>query len=209
MNLKNTGLAIAIAALVMSGSALAGGYGGGHGGGGGDSTEHNDFLSHNNTNIGAGDDNNGNGAGNDGNNLTSNVGGGDDNNKSWKNSANTTSGGGDDNNKSWKNSANTTTTTTTTNSLSNHQLSFEVDMVLAKSDLDGHISNVQVEYGEAGSKYHRRGCNECAGAGVNVRNSNSIDGFASSAGITTIGQNAGAASLVQQSVVTNASVHTK
>ncbi|EGU34438.1 hypothetical protein RJD39_18780 [Vibrio scophthalmi] len=208
MNLKKTGMAIAIATFVMSGSALAGyGYGGG-----GDSTEHNDFLSHNNTNIGAGNDNNGNGAGNDGNTLTSNKGGGDDNNKTWKNSGNTktktTTGGGDDNNKTWKNSANTTTTTTTTNTLNKHQLSMEVDMVVAKSDLDGHISNVSVEYGEAGSMY-RRGCGKCAGAGVNVRNSNSIDGFASAAGITTIGQNAGAASLVQQSVVTNASVHTK
>ncbi|ANU39052.1 hypothetical protein RJD38_16685 [Vibrio scophthalmi] len=184
MNLKKTGMAIAMAAFVMSGSALAGyGYGGG-----GDTTEDNDILSHNTSNIGAGNDNNGNGAGNDGNTLTSNTGGGDDNNKTWKNSANTT--------------------TTTTNTLNKHQLSMEVDMVVAKSDLDGHISNVQVEYGEAGSMYHR-GCGKCAGAGVNVRNSNSIDGFASSAGITTIGQNAGAASLVQQSVVTNASVHTK
>lgn len=186
MNLKKTGMAIAIATFVMSGSALAGyGYGGG-----GDTTEDNDILSHNTSNIGAGNDNNGNGAGNDGNTLTSNT------------------GGGDDNNKTWKNSANTTTTTTTTNTLNKHQLSMEVDMVVAKSDLDGHISNVSVEYGEAGSMY-RRGCGKCAGAGVNVRNSNSIDGFASSAGITTIGQNAGAASLVQQSVVTNASVHTK
>lgn len=163
MNLKKTGMAIAMAAFVMSGSALAGGYG-----------------------YGGGSEHNGNGAGHDGNTLTSNTGGGDDNNKTWKNSANTT----------------------TTNTLNKHQLSMEVDMVVAKSDLDGHISNVQVEYGEAGSMYHR-GCGKCAGAGVNVRNSNSIDGFASSAGITTIGQNAGAASLVQQSVVTNASVHTK
>ena len=82
-------------------------------------------------------------------------------------------------------------------------------MVVAKSDLDGHISNVSVEYGEAGAMHRRGGCDKCAGAGVDVRNSNSIDGFASAAGITTIGQNAGAASLVQQSVVTNASVHTK
>lgn len=206
MNLKKTGMAIAMAALVMSGSALAGGYGGGS------SSDNDDIFSHNNTNIGAGNDNNGNGAGNDGNTLTSTTGGGNDGNTRISgngddnNRLTSTTGGGDDNNKTWKNSANTTTNTN--NTLNKHQLSMEVDMVVAKSDLDGHITNVQVEYGEAGSMYHR-GCGKCAGAGVNVRNSNSIDGFASSAGITTIGQNAGAASLVQQSVVTNASVHTK
>ncbi|OLQ93155.1 hypothetical protein BIY22_01295 [Vibrio panuliri] len=227
MNLKKTGVAIAMAAMVMSGAALAGGggHGGGHGHGGGGEI---DMLSHNgngpgndnndiDTNNGNDDntytsnnghdnnDNNYNGAGDDNNSYTKTYtkGGGDDNNKEWNDSANV--GNGDDNNKEWHNSANTTMTTTTTK----HELNFEVDMVVAKSDLDGHISNTSVEYGEAAGMTRYRGCSKCAGAGVEVRNSNNMTGFNNAAGITTVAQSAGANSFVQQAVVTNATVQTK
>jgi len=230
MNLKKTGIAIAMAAMMMSGAAMAG-YGGGA-----------DYLSDNTLEIGAGNDNNNNGGGNDNNQYTSNdgndnndnnnngagndhnkytsnngddnnkIGGGDDNNKEWNDSANV--GNGDDNNKEWNHSANNTATNTMTNSQNiidaSHNLSFEVDMVLAKSDLDGHITHTNVEYGEsAKSGYHPRGgCNTCAGAGVEVNNTNTMTGFNNAAGITTVGQSAGANSMVQQSVVTNATVQT-
>lgn len=208
MNLKKTGIAIAMAAMMMSGAVLAsgGGHGGGHGHGGGGGTDI-DLLSHN-----------GNGPGNDNNDITTNNGhddndidtnnGNDDNQytsndgndgNKWKNSANTNDGN-DDN--TWRNSNNLID--------ASHKLSFEVDMVLAKSDLDGHISHTSVEYGESASMgYHGRGgCNKCAGAGVKVNNNNTMTGFNNAAGITTVGQSAGANSMVQQSVVTNATVQT-
>ncbi|KAB1458036.1 hypothetical protein [Vibrio panuliri] len=251
MNLKKTGVAIAMAAMMMSGAVLAGGGGGG----GGPQPNNIDMLSHNgngpgndnnhvstnngnddndiDTNNGNDDntytsnnghdnnDNNNNGAGDDHNSYTktytkgggddnnkewndsANVGNGDDNNKEWNDSANV--GNGDDNNKEWHNSANTTMTTTTTK----HELNFEVDMVVAKSDLDGHITNTSVEYGEAAGMTRYRGCSKCAGAGVEVRNSNNMTGFNNAAGITTVAQSAGANSFVQQAVVTNATVQTK
>ncbi len=86
-------------------------------------------------------------------------------------------------------------------------------MVVASSDLKGYISSSDVEYGEsAGSGMRgprgKGGCNTCQGAGVSVRNTNNMTGFNNTSGITTVSQSAGANSLIQQSVVTNATVKT-
>ncbi|MGF1909464.1 hypothetical protein L4C38_08490 [Vibrio kasasachensis] len=208
MNLKKTGIAIAMAAMMMSGAVLAGGggYGGGHGGGGTDTDI--DVLSNNDLGNGPGHDNNDitTNNGNDDNDIDTNNGN-DDNtfvvikksNDGNDDNQFTSNNGNDDN--TWRNSNNMLD--------ASHNLSFEVDMVLAKSDLDGHISNTSVKYGEsASSGYHHRGCNKCAGAGVKVNNTNTMKGFNNAAGITTVGQSAGANSMVQQSVVTNATVQT-
>ncbi|MBA5761242.1 hypothetical protein H2O73_02710 [Vibrio sp. 404] len=209
MNLKKTGIAVAMAAMMMSGAAMAG-YGGGYGGTDTDVDvlSNNDLLSDNNVGNGPGHDNNDitTNNGNDDNDIDTNNGN-DDNNLIWIDKSNdgnddnefTSNNGNDDN--TWRNSNNQID--------ASHNLSFEVDMVLAKSDLDGHISNTSVEYGESASMgYHHHGCNKCAGAGVKVNNTNTMTGFNNAAGITTVGQSAGANSMVQQSVVTNATVQT-
>jgi hypothetical protein len=185
MNIKQTGVAIAMAAMMMSGAALAGGGGHGHGGGPDFDTE---ILSHNDV---------GNGPGHDNNDITTNNG--HDNNDI------TTDNGNDGN--SWDDSNNTLDLDYTKTYDVDYTRSYDLDITVAKSELDGYISGNTVEYGEAGGMKHRP-CGQCAGAGVSVRNSNTLSGFGGASGISTVGQTAGANSMVQQSVVTNASLHT-
>ncbi|MGD8111542.1 hypothetical protein [Vibrio sp. TRT 17S01] len=197
MNLQKTGLAVAVSALLFSGAVLANNSNDSFGSD--DVASHNDVLSNNavasnnnthnhtntNTTIGNGDDGNSyNENGNDGNTTT--IGGGDDGNSFSYNE------NGDDGNNSWSDSLNTTTTTTNTS------ISLESDMVVADADLNGSISNVSATNTQLALFGYQR-----------VSSANSLDGFSGTAGITTVGQNAGANSMVQQAVTTNASVFTK
>ena len=70
-------------------------------------------------------------------------------------------------------------------------------MVVANSEVMGQVHSASVTY-DAGEK----------DAKVKVENVNNLGGLDSAAGITTVAQNAGANSLIQQSVATNASVFT-
>jgi len=105
----------------------------------------------------------------------------------------TTTGGGNDGNTTLTNSFNTATTTTNTAV----DVLIESDSVVAEADLNGTVSNVSATNSQSALLGIQR-----------VRASNSLDGFSATAGITTVGQNAGANSMVQQAVSTNASVFT-
>jgi len=73
----------------------------------------------------------------------------------------------------------------------------DVDMVVADSKVMGGVHSASVTY-KADAK----------DAKVKVENVNNLGGLGGAAGITTVAQNAGSNSLIQQSVATNASVFT-
>jgi hypothetical protein len=76
---------------------------------------------------------------------------------------------------------------------------FDMDQVVASSVLMGSVARTTVTYGMSDENK----------GDFNVTHSNNIDNsFSTVSGITTIGQNSGANSMVQQSVTTNASVFT-
>ncbi|MFH4247308.1 hypothetical protein WAI89_21380, partial [Acinetobacter baumannii] len=70
-------------------------------------------------------------------------------------------------------------------------------MVVASSSLMGGVTGASVIYATNADDTR-----------VRVENMNTLGGLGGAAGITTVGQNAGSNSLVQQSVTTNASVFT-
>lgn len=79
-----------------------------------------------------------------------------------------------------------------------------MDTMVATSALKGKLSNVSVMYSSGGSKGHgRHGDSGCCGS-LTVKNSNSLSGFDSAAGITSVAQNVGGNALTQQSVAINA-----
>ncbi len=71
-------------------------------------------------------------------------------------------------------------------------------MVVASSNLMGQVYSTSVNYDSSDEDNVLR-----------VENVNNLGGFNNAAGITTVAQNAGANSLVQQSVATNASLFTE
>ncbi|MGF1697842.1 hypothetical protein L4D20_06010 [Vibrio kyushuensis] len=96
-----------------------------------------------------------------------------------------------DNDSTWNNS---------NNRLSNnesYEITIESDTVIANATTLGSVAGATVVYGAGGN--HGQ---------VSVDNMNTMNGFGSAAGITTVAQNSGGNSLVQQSVAVNASVFT-
>ncbi|OBT16012.1 hypothetical protein A9264_12160 [Vibrio sp. UCD-FRSSP16_10] len=95
-----------------------------------------------------------------------------------------------------------------------NSIDVKANVVVANSDLKGAVrgndANVNGNFGSSQDKPSKDKdvppTGSAAGA-LNVTTSNSINGMSHIAGITTVAQNAGANSLVQQSVNTNASLH--
>ncbi|GEA62608.1 hypothetical protein [Vibrio comitans] len=90
-----------------------------------------------------------------------------------------------------------------------YELDIDATFVVATSELNGEVDENEVEIGSSGAGYDRgrKGPSRPSASGaVNLRAVNSVDGMRNVAGITSVAQNAGANSLVQQSVNTNASI---
>ncbi|GEA51538.1 hypothetical protein VIN01S_23420 [Vibrio inusitatus NBRC 102082] len=89
-----------------------------------------------------------------------------------------------------------------------YELDIDATFVVANSSLDGEVNDNEIEIGSSGGGYEQRGRSSrpSASGAVNLRAVNSVDGMRNVAGITSVAQNAGANSLVQQSVNTNASI---
>ncbi|WP_261815321.1 hypothetical protein [Vibrio gallicus] len=93
---------------------------------------------------------------------------------------------------------------------SRHETTFDLDVeanfVVANSELNGEVDDNDIDLGSAGQGYKRG--QKSSGAGMGLSASNTLNGMDNVSGITTVAQNSGANSLVQQSVNTNASLHT-
>ncbi|GAA5646960.1 hypothetical protein [Vibrio proteolyticus] len=186
MQLKQSAIALLVTSLFISGGALA--YGGSQGSDGGDIDDsyNQENGSNNHFHSNNGDDNNtiSTNDGNDGNTWTSLS-----NEQTFMNE------------QSWSNKQSL-------------EISVDMDTVVAQNDLSGEVSDTSVSYGATSSPAQSRGrghghdnSEECCG-GLTVNHSNSLGGFNSAAGISTVAQNAGNNSLIQQAVSTNASVFT-
>ncbi len=93
------------------------------------------------------------------------------------------------------NSAQWADNSNTYNTDNSMDLDLDADIIVTTSVLDGSVSGVGVNYGGG-----------FVSAGVSVSNMNSLDGMSGAAGIVTVSQNSGANSLTQQAVTTNASL---
>lgn len=192
MQLKQTSIALIICSLFVSGGVLANG---GHGGGPSldvaDSFNTDDSFNKTYSNSNSGDDNN---------TLTSNTNSADDS----FNHTYTKSNDGDDGNtihQSWSNDQDWDMDYTQTDIDTDISMNLDMNTMVATSALEGQLSNVSVMYSSGGSQgYGRKGC--CGS--VSVKNSNSLSGFDSASGITSVAQNVGGNALTQQSVAINA-----
>ncbi|GAD80305.1 hypothetical protein [Vibrio ezurae] len=95
-------------------------------------------------------------------------------------------------------------------SYNRNELKVNATFVVANSDLNGDVKDNEVELSDASpspSRSKGKGPSNGTAGALNIRTTNGIDGMHHIAGITTVAQNAGANSLVQQSVNTNASLH--
>ncbi|MDF4588430.1 dentin sialophosphoprotein, partial [Vibrio parahaemolyticus] len=101
------------------------------------------------------------------------------------------------NSNSFNDNSNYQSDSSSTNVDSFNQVHMDTDMVVASSSLMGGVTGASVIYATNADDTR-----------VRVENINTLGGLGGAAGITTVGQNAGSNSLVQQSVTTNASVFT-
>ena len=209
MILSKTGLAIAVSALLFSGSSLAfNGVDDGNGNAQWDDSANTTNTTNTNT-LGVGIDDSFNQLTDNSDNLDVEV---DDSfNDDTTNNTNTTLGVGiDDSFNEYEYTDNSDTldveiddsfNDNSTNDSYNtddsyNTLSVSTDMVVASSTLNGTAAGLVIY------------TNTDDFADIEVGNYNSIDGMSGVAGIVTVGQVAGANSLVQQSVVTNANLFT-
>ncbi len=212
MSIRKTGIAIAVGALLMSGSVWADNDSSNDAFGSDDLASHNDVLSDNETNLLSDNttttivtdaSDNSDMSTNDSNNDVDLL----SNNDTETNllSGNETETNLLSGNETETNllSGNETTTSWTSNSWSSMEYTTEIDIdsdiVIASSDLEGTVTGNNVFYGSGGGFGF-------VNPGGPVSNSNSISGMDGAAGITTVAQISGPNSLVQQSVNTNASL---
>lgn len=222
MNVRKSGMAIAIAALMTSGLAWADTSNDAFGSD--DVASHNDLFSDNTainttnttttTNTAVATDLSDNGSYNDTNSnnaqlLSNNTDNSVDDSGNMDDSYNTDNSVDDSGNMLTYTDDSFNTTNTTSNSaqwnnsanMYNHEESYEIsieaDTVVASASLTGSVGGVGVNY-----------TGGFLASDVDVRNVNSLSGMNGVAGITTVSQNSGANSLTQQAVSTNASVFT-
>lgn len=191
MQVKNSTLALIIASLFLSGSALAsGGHDRNSNGGIDDSFNTEDSF---NTDLDYNKTNTTNTTNTTTNTSSTNEG---NDNSSWDSEMNM---------NSWMFVKKEST-----------DISIDVDTVIAESALSAEVTGNTVSYGASSSPASSRGFgrghghdndDSCCG-GLTVTHTNSLSGFDGAAGINVVGQNAGNNSLVQQAISTNASVFT-
>lgn len=176
MQLKKTSIALIVCSLFVSGGVLADVE---------DSFNMDDSFNHTTSDNG-----------DDGNTLTSTSNSIDD---SFNH---TSSNDGNDNNsysndQEWSNDQDWDMDYTQTDIDTDISVDLDMDTMVATSALQGTLSGVSVSYDSTNAVV------ACCST-VKVQNSNSLSGFNSAAGITSVAQNVGGNALTQQSVAINA-----